>query len=96
MILSLRKNKDYFLLSTTVMLFFLIFITFLKIFALYISPLELSVDEAQYWDWSNNIEFGYFSKPPLIAWLISITTSMFGNDEWSVRIFSPIITFWIN
>ena len=96
MILSLRKNKDYFLLSTPIMLFLLIFITFLKIYALYISPLELSVDEAQYWNWSNKIEFGYFSKPPLIAWLISISTSIFGNEEWSVRIFSPIIHLFIS
>ena len=79
MALSLRKNIDYFPLNTHIMLFLLTFITFLKIYALYISPLELSVDEAQYWDWSNNLEFGYFSKPPLIAWLISITTSIFGR-----------------
>ena len=35
------------------------------------SPLELSADEAQYWLWSNHLSWGYFSKPPLIAWLIS-------------------------
>ncbi len=76
--------------------FILICLTTLKIYALIISPLELSVDEAQYWDWSNKFELGYFSKPPLIAWLISISTNIFGNNEWSVRLFAPIIHLFIS
>ena len=60
------------------------------------SPLGLSVDEAQYWDWSNKLDLGYFSKPPLIAWLISFSTLIFGNEEWAVRLFSPIIHLFIS
>tara|TARA_B100000989_G_scaffold199541_1_gene150832 strand:+ start:1575 stop:2957 length:1383 start_codon:yes stop_codon:yes gene_type:complete len=55
-----------------------------------VSPIELSVDEAQYWHWSKNIDFGYFTKPPLIAWMISLSTFVFGNQEWAVRLLSPI------
>ena len=91
--LSLKKNKSSSLIFAPLILFILIFVTFVKIYALNISPLELSVDEAQYWHWSKKLDFGYFSKPPLIAWLISISTSIFGNEEWSVRIFSTIIHF---
>ncbi|MBL4871031.1 MAG: glycosyltransferase family 39 protein, partial [Robiginitomaculum sp.] len=31
------------------------------------------------------------SKPPMIAWLIGATTSIFGHEEWAVRLSSPLI-----
>ena len=66
-------------------------LTILRLIALYISPLNLFGDEAQYWSWSREFDFGYFSKPPMIAWLIGATTSMFGHAEWAVRLSSPLI-----
>ncbi len=89
--LSLRKKRGSFtLLNTPVVFFILIIITISRIYSLYVSPIELSVDEAQYWHWSRNIDLGYFTKPPLIAWMISLSTFIFGNEEWAVRLFSPI------
>ena len=90
--ISFRNQRENFLfLSFPLVFFFLITITLLRIYALYVSPIELSVDEAQYWHWSQNIEFGYFTKPPMIAWAIALSTSVFGNEEWAVRLFSPLI-----
>ncbi len=95
--LSLRKKRESFtLLNTPVVFFILITITILRIYSLQVSPIELSVDEAQYWHWSRNIDFGYFTKPPLIAWMISFSTFVFGNEEWAVRLFSPIIHLLIS
>ena len=92
--ISFRNQRENFIfLSFPLVLFFLITITLLRIYALYVSPIELSVDEAQYWHWSQNIEFGYFTKPPMIAWAIALSTSVFGNEEWAVRLFSPLIHF---
>jgi 4-amino-4-deoxy-L-arabinose transferase-like glycosyltransferase len=54
------------------------------------TPLELHGDEAQYWNWSRTLDWGYFSKPPLIAWAIRATTDLFGNDEWAVRLAAPL------
>lgn len=54
------------------------------------SPLNLSFDEAQYWSWSLTPAFGYFSKPPLVAWAIAATTWLFGPAEWAVRLGSPL------
>ena len=89
--LSLRNKRESFnLLNTPVVLFILIIITILRIYSLHISPIELSVDEAQYWHWSRNIDFGYFTKPPFIAWMIAFSTLIFGNEEWAIRLFSPI------
>ena len=90
--LSFRnRTKSFSLLSAPLVFIFLISITCLRIYSLYTSPIELSVDEAQYWDWSRNIEFGYFTKPPIIAWVIALSTTIFGNEEWAVRLCSPLI-----
>ena len=37
------------------------------------------MDEAYYWGWAQSFEFGYFSKPPMIAWLIMLTSQLFGD-----------------
>ena len=61
-------------------------LTILRLVALFVTPLELYPDEAQYWLWSRTLDFGYFSKPPMIAWLIWATTTIGGNAEPWVRI----------
>ncbi len=65
-------------------------ITALRIATLVISPLELGPDEAQYWFWSRDLDFGYFSKPPLIAWSIALTTGLFGDAGWAARLSAPL------
>ncbi len=95
--LSLRNKRESLTLFNAPLVFFiLVTITMCRIYALHVSPIELSVDEAQYWHWSRHLDFGYFTKPPLIAWIIAFTTSIFGNEEWAVRIFSPIIHLLIS
>ncbi len=53
--------------------------------ALLVSPFELGFDEAQYWAWSQYLDFGYFTKPPLIAWLIGASTSICDDGPACVR-----------
>ncbi len=48
--------------------------------------LELSPDEAYYWDWSRSLAWGYFSKPPLVAWIIHLFTLKLGHSEYAVRV----------
>lgn len=55
------------------------------------TPLEIGPDEAQYWRWSETLDFGYYSKPPLIAWVIAASTALFGDGEWAIRFFSPVL-----
>ena len=45
----------------------------------------LHVDEAQYWYWSRALEWGYFSKPPLLAALIRVSTTLFGDGLLGVK-----------
>lgn len=60
----------------------------LRLSFLLLSPLGLHGDEAQYWAWSKDLDWGYFTKPPMIAWVIASTTSIFGDAEWAVRMSS--------
>lgn len=47
--------------------------------------LDLVQDEAQYWDWSRRPQLSYYSKGPLIAWIIKASTAFFGDTELGVR-----------
>jgi len=69
-------------------LFLIAGLTVLRLWALFTTPLELYPDEAQYWLWSRELAFGYYSKPPMVAWLIGLTTGIGGNDEPWVRVSS--------
>ena len=62
-----------------------------RVVTLVLSPSGLHGDEAQYWAWSRDLDAGYYSKPPLIAWVIAATTAVFGQSEWAVRLASPFL-----
>ncbi len=48
--------------------------------------LNLVQDEAQYWDWSRRLQLSYYSKGPLIAWIIRAFTAFQGDTELGVRL----------
>jgi len=48
-------------------------------------------DEAQYWFWATQPAFGYYSKPPLVAWLIALTVAGFGDSEFAIRLSAPLL-----
>jgi len=62
-----------------------------RLLILALNPAGLHGDEAQYWAWAQDPAFGYYSKPPLIAWVIWATTAIFGDAEWAVRLASPFL-----
>jgi 4-amino-4-deoxy-L-arabinose transferase-like glycosyltransferase len=65
-------------------------ITLIRVVVLLVTPLQLYPDEAQYWWWAQNLDWGYFSKPPLIAWIIWFTTGL-SDAEWAIRLASPLL-----
>ena len=85
----LHKNhlSIYLLFSITLILFIF------KLLFNYYLALPLHFDEAQYWDWSRNLDWGYFSKPPLLAFLIRVVTELCGNGENCIRSLSPFLHF---
>jgi len=65
----------------------------LRYVALGATDLSLHGDEAQYWTWSRDLAFGYYSKPPLIAWVIAASTAICGDAAWCIR--APAALFHI-
>lgn len=47
--------------------------------------LDLIGDEAYYWDWSRRPDWCYYSKPPMVAWLIGLSTWLLGDFTAAVR-----------
>lgn len=60
-------------------------VTLARLVFLWFSPYELSADEAQYWDWSRNLELSYHTKGPGAAWTIAGSTRLLGTSEFGVR-----------
>lgn len=52
----------------------------------FIGVTDLAGDEAYYWDWGRQPDWGYYSKPPLIGWLMTVVSALSGGGaEWAVR-----------
>ena len=46
----------------------------------------LSPDESYYWLWAQHPAWGYYDHPPIVAWWIMVSTSMFGHSAFAVRL----------
>ena len=68
-------------------------VTLLRLFWLAHGGADLYPDEAQYWLWSLHPDWGYYSKPPVVAWLIALTTYALGDNEAAIRLSAPLLHF---
>ncbi|MFZ4758154.1 MAG: ArnT family glycosyltransferase [Burkholderiaceae bacterium] len=64
----------------------------LRLGLLWLHDLPLQFDEAQYYGWSLEPAWGYYSKPPMIAWSIAAATAVCGDAQACVRAPAPILT----
>ncbi len=60
-------------------------VTLARLVLLAFNRTDLFVDESQYWLWGQSFAFGYYSKPPLIAWVIGLSTWAGGDTAYFVR-----------
>lgn len=77
---------------------FLIALTLYRLAAISQGHVTLFYDEAYYYHWSLNPDWGYYSKPPMVAWVIALTTSIFGDTDFAVKLGAPLLygaTAWI-
>jgi 4-amino-4-deoxy-L-arabinose transferase-like glycosyltransferase len=58
----------------------------------YLPPAE---DELYYWTWAQSLQGSYFDHPPLVAYLIRLSTTIFGNSLFGIRFFSCLGGFFI-
>jgi 4-amino-4-deoxy-L-arabinose transferase-like glycosyltransferase len=46
---------------------------------------DFETDEAYYWLWSRRLAMSYYDHPPMVAYLIRLGTSLFGETIIGVR-----------
>ena len=56
-------------------------VTLYRVVLLGFSTADLFVDEAQYWVWGQNLDWGYYSKPPMVGWLLRAVTDLAGSSS---------------
>jgi len=76
----------------TTFLIFLLAVSLFRIYYIQSGPLDLSPDEAHYWEWSRRLDLSYYSKGPTIAYLIRFGTLLFGNTVLGVRFMAVIFS----
>ncbi len=81
MILSLSKHKKlYYLIAS------------LAIIRLAVSPFfDLGVDEAHYALYASHLDISYFDHPPLIGWMQWLFISIFGENNFAIRLSAIIL-----
>lgn len=77
--------------SSMQFMLFILIITIYRMFMLCTVDPNVYIDEAYYWVWSQNFDWGYYSKPPMIAWVISLATSLFGDSSLVMKSISIIL-----
>ena len=77
---------------STVLMVFLLAVSLFRIYYILNGPLDLSPDEAHYWEWSRRLDLSYYSKGPMIAYLIYLGTGIFGDNVFGVRILAVIFS----
>jgi undecaprenyl-diphosphatase len=84
---SVRPRALFFLLAVAVTLFHLWYVDQ--------GFLDLTPDEAHYWEWSRRLDWSYYSKGPMVAYLIAAGTWLAGHTELGVRLPAVCLAFLI-
>jgi undecaprenyl-diphosphatase len=56
---------------------------------------DLAPDEAHYWEWSRRLDWSYYSKGPMVAYLIALSTRLGGSSEFFVRLPAVLLALGI-
>ena len=81
-------------MSNRILFSLVIILFFIKTISIYFTNFNMFGDEAQYWLWSKNFELGYFSKPPLLSWVIGIYSAVFGDSFFSLKLI-PVFAYFL-
>ena len=49
-------------------------------------------DEAYYWLWGQNLDWGYYDHPPLQAWFQGLSAALFGASKFALRLPTVLTT----
>ena len=71
--------------ATQLLLGLAVLLALYRIVLLTQSHVGLYYDEIYYFHWSLRPDFGYYSKPPMIAWIISLSSSIAGASVFGIK-----------
>lgn len=80
-------NKNF------VLFFIVLVLLTIKLVSIKFTNFNLFGDEAQYWLWSKELDFGYFSKPPFLAWAIRLYSEILQDSFFYLKLFPSIVYF---
>ena len=66
-------------------------LTLYRLWAIQHSGISLFFDESQYWDWSRRMDWGFYSKPPVVAAEIWLSTTLLGSSVLGVKTVAMLI-----
>ena len=72
-----------------VALVFLLSLTLLRLALAASFPLVS--DETYYRLWADHLSFSYLDHPPMVAWLIALSQSLFGPTNWGGAFLRPVL-----
>ena len=77
---------------STLLMIFLLALSLFRIYYILNGPLDLSPDEAHYWEWSRRPDLSYYSKGPMIAYLIYLGTHVLGDSVFGIRVMAVVFS----
>ncbi len=77
-------SKESYLSIPTLVWKVILGFTFFRLFLAIILP--LTPQEAYYWSWSRDLAFSYFDHPPLASYSIWLTTLIFGQTIFGIKL----------
>ncbi len=83
----MKSNTDY----KTPLIFILLALFLYRLCILSTLKVDLYIDEAYYFNWAKHLDFGYYSKPPMLSLLIAFTTWLFGDGVLAIKVGANLI-----
>jgi 4-amino-4-deoxy-L-arabinose transferase-like glycosyltransferase len=87
--MMLKSEKTYVYYSVYFLLALLIFVLVYNIF------LPAHPDEAYYWQWGRHLALSYYDGPPLTAYLLRMTTLLFGSSAFTIKLVGVLLSYLI-
>ncbi len=78
----MSKDRDYGVLLAL----FIALISLYRLCVLGNLDADLYIDEAYYFNWAKHLDFGYYSKPPMLSLLIAFSTWLFGDGVVAIKV----------
>jgi len=78
--MPVKNDKNYLIMAWAWVLGFTLFRL------IYANFFSLAPDEANHWQWSRHLDWGYHDQSPMIAWAIWLSTYFLGHTELAVRL----------